>query len=59
MRALRGLFANGQSAPVSADKLDVAVNEVVRQAEELCCLLRKRREGVTIEARPGPASAEG
>ena len=58
MRTLRGIFANGHSAPLLADKLEIAVNDVARQAEELCWLLRKRREGVTVETLSGSANAK-
>ena len=35
---------NGHTKPVLADELETAVNKVLREAEELCLLLRKRRE---------------
>ena len=44
MAALRRLFANGQSTPALAGKLETAVNDVLREAEELCWLLRAHRE---------------
>jgi hypothetical protein len=44
MDALRRLFANGSSTPALAGELEIAVNDVLREAEELCWLLRKRRE---------------
>ena len=44
MDALRRLFANGSSTPVLPGELEMAVNDVLREAEELCWLLRKRRE---------------
>lgn len=44
MDALRRLFANGHSTPPLAGELEIAVNDVQREAEELCRVLRKRRE---------------
>ena len=44
MSALRSVFANGRTKPVLSDELESAVNEVLREAEELCRLLRERRE---------------
>lgn len=44
MDALRRLFANGSSTPASSGKLEMAMNDVLREADELCRLLRKRRE---------------
>ena len=54
MHALRRLFANDSASPVLAGKLDTAVNDVLREAEELCCLLRRRREGLKVDATPKP-----
>ena len=53
MQTLRGLFSNGHSPPLLADKLEIAVSDVMRQAEELCCLLRMRREAVSLDVRSG------
>jgi hypothetical protein len=36
--------ANGRAKPALPDEVEIAVNEVLREAEELCRLLRKRRE---------------
>ena len=44
MVAIYRLFPNGHSKPVLSDKVEIAVNDVLREAEELCQLLRKRRE---------------
>ncbi len=44
MNALRRAFANGHTKPALPDKLEIAVNEVLREAEELCRMLRKRGE---------------
>jgi hypothetical protein len=44
MDALRRLFANGHSTSALAGELEIAVNDVLREAEELCWLLRKYRE---------------
>ena len=57
MRPLRGLFA-GQSAPVSAERLEIAVNDVVKQAEELCWLLRNHRESLAVDALSRPINAK-
>jgi hypothetical protein len=53
MGALRKLFANGHSTPALTFELEIALNDVVREAEELRCLLRKRREDrSTAKANP-------
>ena len=44
MSALRSVFANGRTKPALSDELETAVNDVLREAEELCRLLRDRRE---------------
>ena len=44
MGALQWWFANGHSKPLLSDEVETAVNEVLREAEELCRLLRNRRE---------------
>ena len=44
MSALQELFVNGHSKSGVSDDVETAVNEVLREAEELCRLLRTRRE---------------
>jgi hypothetical protein len=44
MGTLQRMFANGHSKPVLPDEVETAVNEVLREAEELCRLLRERRQ---------------
>jgi hypothetical protein len=44
MHALRRLFANGSSTPALAGELEIAMTDVLREADELCSLLRKHRE---------------
>jgi hypothetical protein len=58
MRTLRGLFSSVHSRPLLADKLEIAVSDVVRQADELCWVLRKRREAIDIEALTGSTNAK-
>ena len=54
MGALQRLFANGQAKPAIPDKVELAVNEVLREAEELCRLLRNRRESRKRGLMPKP-----
>ena len=45
MSALRRVFSNGHSKPaLLPDEVETAVKEVLREAEELCRALRKRRQ---------------
>jgi len=44
MSTLRNMFANDLTRPAVPDKLETAVNEVLREAEALCRVLRERRE---------------
>jgi hypothetical protein len=44
MSPFQKLFANGHSSSGLSDEVETAVNEVLREAEELCRLLRSRRE---------------
>ena len=44
MRTLQRLFTNGQSKAARADEVEAALNEVMRQAEELRCLLEHHGE---------------
>jgi len=53
MSALRRLFANGQPKPAPTDKVEAAVNEVLKEAEELRRLLRQH-----CEAAKAPADAD-
>lgn len=44
MSAFQKLFANGASKAGLSNEVEMAVNEVLREADELCRLLRSRRE---------------
>ena len=44
MGVWRRMFVNGHSSPALDGELEIALNDVLREAEELCWLLRKRRE---------------
>jgi hypothetical protein len=44
MDALRRLFASAHTTPALAGELEIAVHDVLREAEELSWLLRKHRE---------------
>jgi hypothetical protein len=44
MVAIHRLFTNGHSKTELSEEVEIAVNGVLREAEELCQLLRKRRE---------------
>ena len=44
MSALHRLFANNPSKAALPVELEAAVNEVLREAEELCRLLRSQRD---------------
>jgi len=57
MGALQRLFANGHAKPALSDEVETAVNEVLREAEELCRVLRTRREGSAARAMPKPVNA--
>lgn len=57
MSALQRLFTNGQTNPARSDEVEMAVNGVLREAEELCRLLRTRREGTSARAIPRPIPA--
>ena len=52
MGALQRLFTKGHSKPVLTDKVEIAVNDVLREAEELCRLLRKQRQNRDASAPP-------
>jgi hypothetical protein len=54
MSPLQRLFANGHAKPARSEEVETAVSEVLREAEELCQLLRVRRE--QIAARPRRSS---
>jgi len=57
MGALQRLFTNGRAKPVPHDEVETAVNDVLREAEELCRLLRTRRERRAARAMPNPITA--
>jgi hypothetical protein len=44
MGALQRLLTNGETKPALPDEVESAVNGVLREAEELCRVLRHRRE---------------
>ena len=57
MRALQRLFTNGRAKPSVSDEVETAVIEVLREADDLCRLLRKRRERSAAQALPKPITA--
>ena len=50
MNALQRFFANGHAKPGLPDEVEVAVAEMLREAEELRQLLRIRRAGPRADA---------
>jgi len=52
MSALQRLFSSDCAKPARSDDVETAVNGVLREADELCRLLRKRRENNGAQALP-------
>lgn len=50
MSTLQRLFSNDCTKPARSDEVEIAVNGVLREADELCRLLRKRRENNGAQA---------
>jgi hypothetical protein len=59
MSAFQRLFQNGSATSTLSDEVEVAVNGLVREAEELWGLLRSRRELRKRRTETRPTDTDG